>query len=81
MCTTYGLVCYCIVLSTLVLGLYSSILGKKRSDYDNLGYPRSRTAPGWFTSGTGQVVGDGGWVSKKIALAGITSPMPFKSHN
>ena len=36
-----------------MLGLYSSIVGKKRSDYDDLGYPRSRTAPGWFTSGTG----------------------------
>ena len=64
-----------------MLGLYSSIVGKKRSDYDDLRYPRSRTAPGWFTSGTGQVVGDGGWVSEKIALADITSPMPFKSHN
>jgi hypothetical protein len=27
-------------------------VGKKRGDYDDLGYPRSRTAPGWFTSST-----------------------------
>ena len=27
--------------------------GKKRSDYDDFEYPRSRTSPGWFTSSTG----------------------------
>ena len=49
-----------------MLGLYSSIVGKKRSDYDDLGYPRSRTAPGWFTSSTGlRLLGMEGGLAKK----------------
>ena len=42
--------------------------GQKRSDYDNLGYPRSRTAPGWFTCSTGmRLLGmlAGGLLAKK----------------
>jgi hypothetical protein len=50
-----------------VLGLYSGIVGKKRSDYDDLGYPRSRrTSPGWFNSSTGlRLLGMAGGLAKK----------------
>ena len=50
-----------------MVGLYSSIVGKKRSDYDNLGYPRSRTAPGWFTSGTGLPMSSADAVIRSVA--------------
>ena len=50
-----------------MLGLYSGIVGKKRSDYDDLEYPRSRTSPGWFTSSTGLPMSSADAVIRSVA--------------